>query len=391
MTEIIKKGKYFHGSALQVTLIVLSAVMILLYILTFSHMHDYMGESGGVIVLIPVVLSAWALGARVGMFAGLIVGLINFFLHGFTLQNGYLESVFIIFSIVIAVLIGWVTGKFSELRISSLLFGVDLDADAGRHKIADLLRKRTREMIARERNLLRTLIDNIPDKVYVKDSIGRYIINNVVHLQSLGLSKQEETSGKTVYDFFPEEFARRFAADEQSIVDTGEPLLNREEEVIDSKTGKINWHLTTKVPIRDEHNRIIGIAGISRDITKRKQAEEAVRQSEERFRAVVEQSADAIYITDPESLHVINSNHAFQKMLGYSQEESHLLPLERIVAAPFEEIKKKHRSYYCKSSINLGRVAIPKKRRLYYRCCYFGKCGDIRRETIGLHICPRYH
>jgi len=347
MPKSTKKEAGLRNSTLQIVMVFLAVVMIVSYVFTFSRIHEQMGETGGIIILIPVVLSAWALGARGGILAGLIVGLINFFLHGFTLQNGYLEFVFIIVSGIIVVVIGWVTGRFSELRISSLLFDIDLDADAGRHKVAGLLRKRTKEMIARERNLLRTLIDNLPDKVYVKDNIGRYIINNIVHLHSLGLSKQDDTSGKTAYDFFPEPFARRFTADEQKIVETGEPLINREEEVIKSKTGRINWHLTTKVPIRDNNEKIIGIVGISRDITERKlaeiksrQAEEETRQSEERFRAVVEQSADAIYITDPESMRVINSNHAFHEMLGYSQEESNLLPVEKIVVAPIEEIKK---------------------------------------------------
>jgi PAS domain S-box-containing protein len=347
MSESNKKESSLRSSTLQVALVILAVVLVVLYIFTFSRIHQQMGETGGVVILIPVVLSAWVLGARGGMLVGLIVSLVNLFLHGFILQSGYMEFVFIILSGIITVIIGWVTGRFSELRISSLLFGVDFSADASGQKIAELLRKRTKEMVARERNLLRTLIDNLPDKVYVKDNKGHYFINNIVHLQSLGLSKQDDTLGKTAFDFFPEEFARRFTADENNIIEKGEPLINCEEEVLDSKTGKINWHLTTKVPIRDNQGKIIGIVGISRDITgrklaemERKKAEEATRQSEERFRAVVEQSADAIYITDPESLLVINSNQAFQKMLGYALEESHLLPVEKIIAAPLEEIKK---------------------------------------------------
>ncbi len=347
MTERIKKESNLRSYILQITLVTLSILLLVLYVSIFSRIHPYMGETGGIIVLIPVVLSAWALGARSGMLAGLIVGFVNFFLHGYTLQYGSMEFVFVVFSGIIGIIIGWVTGRFSELRISSLLFGVNLSANASGHKIADLVRKRTKEMIARERNLLRTLIDTLPDKVHVTDAKGHYVINNTAHLHSIGLSKQEDALSKTSFDFFPAQFARQYTADEQKIVETGEPLVNHEEEVLDVETGKMNWHVTTKVPIRDDHGKIIGIVGVSRDITERKlaeiilkQEEEALRQSEERFRAVVEQSADAIYITDPESLHIINSNHAFQKMLGYSPEESHLLPVEKIVLAPFEEIRK---------------------------------------------------
>jgi PAS domain S-box-containing protein len=347
MPERKKKEGGLRKYILQAALVILAILLLVLYIWTFPRIHQQLGESGGVIILVPVVLSAWVLGPRGGMLAGLIVCVINLFLHGFTLQHGSTEFVSIIFGGIIASIIGWVMGRFSELRISSLLFGVDISADASRHRVAELLRKRTKEMVAQERNLLRTLIDTLPDKVHVKDTNGRYVINNRAHLHSIGLSTQEDALGKTSFDLFPEQFAKLYATDELKIVETGEPLINHEEEVLDAETGKINWHLTTKVPIRDNHGKVIGVVGVSRDVTERKlteltlkQDEEALRQSEERFRAVVEQSADAIYITDPESLHIINSNHAFQKMLGYSPEESHLLPAEKIVVAPLEEIRK---------------------------------------------------
>ncbi|MBN1399038.1 MAG: PAS domain S-box protein [Bacteroidetes bacterium] len=347
MSKSLNGKKYFRESVISAVLVVLSVILVILYIFMFSRIKEQMGETGGILMLIPVVLSAWSLGARGGMLAGLAVGLVNLFLHGFSPQKDYLEFIFIITSGIIAVTIGWVTGRFSELRISSLLFGINLDTDAERHKVADILHKRTKEMVARERNLLRMVIDNLPDKIYVKDNIGRYIINNAFHLESLGLSRQDETSGKTVYDFFPEKFARQFAADEQKIIQTGEPLIDREEEVINSRTGKINWHLTSKLPIKDNDGKIIGIVGISRDITesklaglKRKEAEDAMRQSEERFRAVVEQSADAIFITDPDTMNIVDSNHAFQEMLGYSQEESRSLPVDKFIVTSIEEIKR---------------------------------------------------
>jgi PAS domain S-box-containing protein len=347
MIESMEKEDGLRSYLLRTGLIALAILLVVIYASTFSLIHQQIGETGGIIILAPVILLAWVLGARIGMLAGLIIGLINFLLHGFTFEHGFLEYVFIFFSGIITVVIGWITGRFTELRISSLLFGIDFSADMSGRRVAELVRNRTQEMIERERNLLRTVIDNLPDKIYVKDTKSHYILNNIVHLQSLGLSKQEDTLGKTAFNFFPEQFAKQFTADEQNIIETGESLTNREEEVFDSKTGKINWHLTTKIPIKDSNGKIIGLVGISRDITEHKlaeiagkQAEEAIRQSEKRFRAVVEQSVDAIFITDPESLQIINSNHAFQKMLGYSPEESHLLKIEEIVIAPALKIRE---------------------------------------------------
>ena len=298
MTERIKKESSLRSYILQLVLVTFAIFLLVLYVFTFSRIHQQMGETGGIIILVPVVLSAWALGARSGMLAGLIVGFINFFLHGYALQHGSMEFVFIVFSGIIGIIIGWVTGRFSELRISSLLFGVNLSANATGHKVADLIRKRTKEMIARERNLLRTLIDNLPDQVYVKDNKGRYVINNMGHLRSIGLSKQEDALGKTSFDFFSELLARKFTSDEQNVLETGEALLNHEEEVLDAKTGKLNWHLTTKVPIRDNHGKIIGIVGVSSDITERKKIEEALKNEKAFLDALMDNIPDSIFFKD---------------------------------------------------------------------------------------------
>ena len=298
MTEHIRKKDTIQSQIFQTVLALLAILLLALYILTFSHIHQQLGETGGIIILIPVILSAWVLGARGGMLAGLIVGLINLLLHGFTLQHGSIEFVSIIFGGIIASIIGWVTGRFSELRISSLLFGVDLSTDTRWHKVAELLRKRTKEMAARERNLLRTLIDNLPDNIYVKDDKGRYVINNMAHLRSIGLSKQEEALGKTSFDFFSDLLAKKFTSDEQKVLETGEPLINHEEEVLNVKTGKINWHVTTKVPIRDNHENIIGIVAVSRDITERKKIEEALKNEKAFLDALMDNIPDSIYFKD---------------------------------------------------------------------------------------------
>jgi len=290
MTERFKNEDGLRGYILQAALIALAISLIVLYVYTFSRIHQQMGETGGIIILVPVVLSGWALGARGGMLAGLIVGFINFFLHGFALQIGSMEFVFIVCSVIIAVLIGWVTGRFSELRIGSLLFGVDLSAG--------VVRKKTRGMDERERNLLRTLIDNLPDKVHVKDTEGRYVINNMAHLHSIGLSQQEDALGKTLFDFFPEPFAKQYTTDERKIIEIGEALLNHEEQILDAKTGKLNWHLTTKVPIRENKGKIIGIVGVSRDITERKKTEEALKNEKAFLDALMDNIPDSIYFKD---------------------------------------------------------------------------------------------
>jgi PAS domain S-box-containing protein len=136
-----------------------------------------------------------------------------------------------------------------------------------------LQHKETEEALARERNLLRAIIDNLPDHIYLKDTAGRYIVDNLNHLHFLGLTKPEEIIGKTVYDFFPIELARAFTADDQTVLDTGRAILNR-EEMRTTANGEQRWAVTTKVPFHDKAGRVIGLVCVSRDITAQRRAEE---------------------------------------------------------------------------------------------------------------------
>jgi two-component system sensor histidine kinase/response regulator len=134
-------------------------------------------------------------------------------------------------------------------------------------------RQQTDKALAEERNLLRTLIDNLPDFIYVKDSESRFLLANKAILASFGLTMQEELVGKTDFDFHPPEMAQQFFEDERRILESGQPLINREETVFDQSRNAITWLLSTKIPLRDSQGKITGLVGINRDITKRKQAE----------------------------------------------------------------------------------------------------------------------
>lgn len=134
--------------------------------------------------------------------------------------------------------------------------------------VRDITRERqSAEALDSERNLLRTLIDAIPDLIFLKDTQSRFMIVNRSLLNGGGLTRVEEIVGKTDFDFFPREIAQAFYEDEQRVIATGQPLLNREEESIDLKTGAKVWYFTTKVPLRDENGQITGLLGISRDMT----------------------------------------------------------------------------------------------------------------------------
>jgi PAS domain S-box-containing protein len=133
--------------------------------------------------------------------------------------------------------------------------------------------KRVQEALQNERKILRTLIDNIPDAIYIKDEKCRKVIANLADVHNMGLQSEAEVLGKDDFDLFPKEIADKFIADDQSVIQTGKPVIEREEYVIDGE-GQKHFLLTTKLPFRDEQNQIIGLIGIGRDITKRKMVEE---------------------------------------------------------------------------------------------------------------------
>ncbi len=139
-------------------------------------------------------------------------------------------------------------------------------------------RKKTEEALAYERDLLRALLDNIPDRIYFKDVESRFIrCSNSMALR-LGLDDPKKVVGKTDFDFHPEEKAQEFYEDEQRIILTGKPLINKLEEQTDLDAKPI-WASVTKVPIYNQNGHVTGLIGISRDVTQLKQAEEAMEQA----------------------------------------------------------------------------------------------------------------
>ena len=135
-----------------------------------------------------------------------------------------------------------------------------------------------REQVNYQNSLINTLIDNIPDQVYVKDKNSCYLLNNEAHVREIGANSKTEILGKSDYDYFEKDLADEFRADEQNLLSTGDPIINK-EEYKSYKDGTYRWTLTTKVPLRDKKGEVIGLAGINRDITNRKEQEEALVRS----------------------------------------------------------------------------------------------------------------
>jgi PAS domain S-box-containing protein len=127
-------------------------------------------------------------------------------------------------------------------------------------------------LLTTERDMLRSIIDNLPDRIYVKDLQSRFLLNNRTHLTALGAKQPENVIGKTDFDFRTRERAMQYFLDDQEVIKSGQALYNREEPTT-LPGGEKGWLLSSKVPLTDQQGNIIGLIGISRDITKRKEAE----------------------------------------------------------------------------------------------------------------------
>ncbi len=137
---------------------------------------------------------------------------------------------------------------------------------------------------ARDGQLLRALMESIPDKIYFKDTASRFVCVNKAKLAKHGLSDMAEMLGKTDFDFFTRERAEMAFANEQEIIRTGEPLVDHEEKDV-WPDERETWVSTTKMPFRDAAGRVIGTFGLSRDITQRKEAEAQLAASTAELRA----------------------------------------------------------------------------------------------------------
>jgi PAS domain S-box-containing protein len=154
--------------------------------------------------------------------------------------------------------------------------------------------KEMEEQLETERNLLRAVIDNLPDLVFLKDIKGRYLLNNMAHIRWLGGTDPAEVRGRTVFDYFPDDVAAEFHRGDMKVADSRQPLLNQEEHMVDAH-GNHSWRLTSKIPWLDESGQTVGLVCISRDVTEQKRAEEHLKKANAELAASREELLRAVH------------------------------------------------------------------------------------------------
>jgi PAS domain S-box-containing protein len=168
--------------------------------------------------------------------------------------------IFLILFLIVLVILAWLLARLWELKF--------------RRKTDETPQS---ENFFSDENLLRTLIDNMPDFIYIKDIKSRFVVANKKLAQVHGIRSPLEMAGKTDFDFYPKELANKYYWNEQEIIASGKPLINIEEQSLDETGGTI-YLSTTKIPLKDSTGKIIGLVGIGRDITSKKKEEELLAE-----------------------------------------------------------------------------------------------------------------
>lgn len=184
-------------------------------------------------------------------------------------------------------------------------------------------RKQIEDYLRASRDVLRSIVENIPLRVFWKDDALRFLGCNTLFAHDAGMQRPEDLLGKDDTQMVWRDHAELYRADDQKVIDTDTPILSYEEPQT-TPDGATIWLRTSKVPLHDTDGTVNGILGIYEDITARKAAEielQETLQKLELFRRTVDQSSDMLFVIDAEAGRFIDVNETACARLGYSREE----------------------------------------------------------------------
>ncbi|PKP16954.1 MAG: hypothetical protein CVU06_13725, partial [Bacteroidetes bacterium HGW-Bacteroidetes-22] len=180
-------------------------------------------------------------------------------------------------------------------------------------------RKSALDNVTRQQIMLRTLIDNLPVMIYVKDSKGRKIIANKAEVAFLEKTREEDVIGKTDLDLMMSSAGQEGYNQDMEVIRTGVSLIDH-ETIYRHTNGQVQWLRVTKVPLQEPGGNVVGIVGIGHDITHDVESGKALRASEEKYRTLFASIPDGVYRSSPEG-RFFDANPALVDILGYANLE----------------------------------------------------------------------
>ncbi|MEP7172448.1 MAG: PAS domain S-box protein [Aestuariivirga sp.] len=204
------------------------------------------------------------------------------------------------------------------------------------HRVEDVTERwKTEDALKQETAFYDIVINNIPAMVFVKDAVDlRFVLINRAGEELLGIDRSEFI-GKSDYDFFPKEQADFFIARDREVLRAGGLQVTPEEPINTRHRGK-RFLQTRKLAVPDEHGQPKYLLALSEDITERRQAEIALRESEIRMRGFLLASPDAMIVVD-QAGRVLLASHRVEPMFGYTSEELSGKPINMLLPERFHD------------------------------------------------------
>ncbi len=250
--------------------------------------------------------------------------LIDLLFAGEEKKNEYYESVSTVGDTIVAEAYApeAYRGKGAYLwGVATALFDEQGNVAGAIQSIRDITeRKRAEKELFDSRQMLRSVLDNIPQRVFWKDRNSVFVGCNKPFVLDCGYKDPGELVGQTSYGHTSAGIADLYHADDREVMESGRPKLNYEEPQI-RPDGSQAWLITSKVPMYDQDGQVIGVLGTYSDITERKLAEDALRESEERFSKFFRASPIGTSISRLSDGQFVDANDAFLSLFGYTREE----------------------------------------------------------------------
>ena len=206
-----------------------------------------------------------------------------------------------------------------QQHLKELLPIIELFARSCNSSLEVAKRIKAEEKLISEQTLLRTIINNIPDPIYFKDLHGCKTLLNHAEAQLLGATSIDEVIGKTDARFYSPEIFDQTTIEDQEVIKTKKPILNREACLI-TPAGEKKWLIGNKIPQFGSDGNVVGIVGISHDITKRKKAEEALRETAVKYESIFNSFLDLYYRSNVKGI-ILELSPSVYKLSGYKPEE----------------------------------------------------------------------